>query len=184
VARWVRCGLSVAGPFVCRCLTSRTVPRFHRPLIEPDVQISRIRLSDQVGSRQSHTRGGSPLFAVACNVACSFPAVVGGTRLIATLPAVATSAVDLELRSLPSPGVTRLRRYYGPLRLPRRPGLSLAGVRLGHAPTTGGLPCCVRSPAQTCCRHYPGGTGDWDRFAPLAAPAAAFPVHWAGRLPR
>src|SRR5208337_920977 len=34
------------------------------------------------------------------------------------------------LRPLPSPGVTRGQRYYGPLRHPRRPGLSLAGVRL------------------------------------------------------
>jgi hypothetical protein len=47
VARWVRCDLSVAGPFVCRCLTSQTVPRFHLPLIEPDVRICRIRLSDR-----------------------------------------------------------------------------------------------------------------------------------------
>src|SRR5271165_88836 len=34
------------------------------------------------------------------------------------------------LRPLPSPRVTRGQRYYGPLRHPRRPGLSLAGVRL------------------------------------------------------
>ena len=37
-----------SGPFVCRGFTSRTLPRFHSPLIEPDVQLSRIRLSDQV----------------------------------------------------------------------------------------------------------------------------------------
>ena len=48
MARWFRRGLSVAGPFVCRCLTSPALLRFHLPLIEPDVQISRIRLSDQV----------------------------------------------------------------------------------------------------------------------------------------
>ena len=38
--------------------------------------------------------------------------------------------VCLELRPLPSPGVTRLHRYYGPLRHPSAPGLSLTGVRL------------------------------------------------------
>jgi hypothetical protein len=38
--------------------------------------------------------------------------------------------MGLELRSLPSTGVTRLHRYYEPLRHPRRPGLSLTGVRL------------------------------------------------------
>ena len=50
VARWFRCGLSVADPFVCRCLTSPTMLRFHIPLIEPDGRISRIRLSEK-GSR-------------------------------------------------------------------------------------------------------------------------------------
>ena len=50
VEEW-RGGLGTAyrsGPFVCRGFTSRTLPRFHSPLIEPDMQISRIRLSDQV----------------------------------------------------------------------------------------------------------------------------------------
>ena len=36
----------------------------------------------------------------------------------------------LELRSLPSTGITRRPRYCGPVRHPNRPGLSLAGVRL------------------------------------------------------
>jgi hypothetical protein len=36
VTRWFRCGLSVSGPFVCRCLTNPIVPRLHTPLIEPD----------------------------------------------------------------------------------------------------------------------------------------------------
>src|SRR5262245_13839514 len=84
----------------------------------------------------------------------------------------ATSDVDLELRSLPSPGVTRLRRYYEPLRHPRRPRLSLAGFRL--AVTRGhrwGFPCsvfllCPRAVATTpvgllgaCIVRYPSGTG-------------------------
>ena len=47
MARWFRCSLSVADPFVCRCLTSCTMLRFHTPLIEPDVRISRIRLSEK-----------------------------------------------------------------------------------------------------------------------------------------
>ena len=48
MARWFRLGLSVSGPFVRRCLTSLAMLRFHTPLIEPDVRISRIRLSDKV----------------------------------------------------------------------------------------------------------------------------------------
>jgi hypothetical protein len=48
VARWFRNGLSVSAPFVWRCLNIPSMLRFHIPLIEPDVQISRIRLSDKV----------------------------------------------------------------------------------------------------------------------------------------
>jgi hypothetical protein len=39
VARWFRCNLAVPGPFVCRCLNSLTMPRFHIPLIEPDGRV-------------------------------------------------------------------------------------------------------------------------------------------------
>src|SRR6266567_92787 len=58
-----------------------------------------------------------------------------------------TYCVCLELRSLPSTGITQLRRYYEPLRHPRASGLSLAGFRLIVVPTTPwGFPCCVRFP--------------------------------------
>src|ERR1039457_5087054 len=40
------------------------------------------------------------------------------------------SCVRLELRPLPSTGVTRLPRYFEPLRHPIRPGLSLASCQL------------------------------------------------------
>src|ERR1700736_4379839 len=39
-----------------------------------------------------------------------------------------TYCVCLELRSLPSTGITRLQRYYEPLRHPKAPGLSLTSV--------------------------------------------------------
>jgi hypothetical protein len=49
----------------------------------------------------------------------------------------------LQLGALPSTGITRLRRYYGPIRHPARPGLSLAGFRLAaRAATKWGFPCC------------------------------------------
>src|ERR1700676_4824367 len=57
-----------------------------------------------------------------------------------------TYCVCLELRSLPSTGITRLQRYYEPLRHPKAPSLSLAGFRLVISLTTPwGFPCCVRS---------------------------------------
>jgi hypothetical protein len=77
---------------------------------------------------------------------------------MANLPALGCFRNALEVRPLPSAGVTRHRRYYGPVRLPQRPGLALAGCRLAGRPATvGDLPCCGRSPVPTCRRHYPGG---------------------------
>jgi hypothetical protein len=52
----------------------------------------------------------------------------------------ATYCVCLELRSLPSTGVTRLQRHYEPLRHPKVPGLSLTGFRLVLANHALGLP--------------------------------------------
>src|SRR5476651_620517 len=61
-----------------------------------------------------------------------------------------------ELRSLPSTGVTRLQRYYEPLRHPKAPSLSLAGFRLVIADHAMGLPVLRTLSLCTCCRHYPG----------------------------
>ena len=99
-----------------------------------------------------------------CNAVCNFPTFNGGVRLMPISRLSATSCVGLELRPLPSTGVTRLRRYYGPLRYPRRPSLSLAGVWLrGSAPRRSGFPCCVDLRVPTCRRHYPGGPLGSDR---------------------
>ena len=67
-----------------------------------------------------------------------------------------TYCVCLELRSLPSTGVTRLQRYYEPLRHPKAPGLSLTGLRLVVADHALGLPVFRALSLCTCCRHYPG----------------------------
>ncbi|MEH2506497.1 hypothetical protein V1290_005308 [Bradyrhizobium sp. AZCC 1578] len=89
--------------------------RFHIPLIEPDRQISRIRLSDKTSR---------------------------------------------FLRSLPSTGVTRLPRYYEPLRHPRAPSLSLTGFRLVIADHALGLPVFRALSLCTCRRHYPGAASE------------------------
>jgi hypothetical protein len=75
-------------------------------------------------------------------------AIEGGTEKAAST-AVArrrVSAVRMPSatkRSLPSTGITRLRRYYEPLRNPRAPGLSLAGIRLVIADHAMGLPAAA-----------------------------------------
>src|SRR5712691_8291470 len=110
--------------------------RFHIPLIEPDVQISRIRLSDKTSRLcfrvQRHLQFLNTFRSlIGCPISMSFT----------------TYCVCLELRPLPSTGITRLQRYYEPLRHPRAPGLSLTGFRLVVAPATPwGFPCCVRFP--------------------------------------
>src|SRR6266478_1234594 len=76
-----------------------------------------------------------------------------------------TSCVRLELRSLPSPGVTRLQRYYEPLRLPTAPGLSLTGVRLIIPDHAVGSPVLRTLSLCTCCRHYPGAAPGRTYFA-------------------
>src|SRR5438477_5633271 len=90
-----------------------------------------------------------------------------------------TYCVCLELRSLPSPGITRLHRYNEPLRHPRAPGLSLAGVRLLIPDHALGLPVLRTLSLCTCCRHYPGAAAG--RTARSFTPAvSAFPERVIG----
>jgi hypothetical protein len=77
------------------------------------------------------------------------------------------SCVSPEPRPLPSTGITRLHRYYEPLRHPRAPGPSLTGVRLIFLTTPWGFPCCVRFP----CVHAVATTP----AQRLAASSARFP---------
>ena len=66
------------------------------------------------------------------------------------MPLPASFALSLTapcLRPLPSAGITRLPQYYGPLRHPARPGLSLTGFRLARATPPSGLPVLPRLPS-------------------------------------
>jgi hypothetical protein len=80
---------------------------------------------------------------------------LGVVRLIANLPFVVASCVRLQLRPLPSTGITRLRRYCEPLRHPIRPGRSLASCQLIHTAITAGTsrvahgPLCLHAVANT-----------------------------------
>ena len=59
---------------------------------------------------------------------------------------LATCCVRLELRSLPSTGVNRLRRYYEPLRHPGGPARPSRASGWSSLATPRGFPCCVRFP--------------------------------------
>src|SRR5258706_13541590 len=100
------------------------------------MQISRIRLSDKTSRLcfrvQRHLQFLNPSWSLS---------VAQSPRFLPTY------CVCLELRPLPSAGITRFQRYYDPLRPPKAPGLSLAGLQLVIALTTPwGFPCCVRFP--------------------------------------
>src|SRR5690606_1320052 len=88
---------------------------------------------------------------------------------------LAPSNVHLELRLLPSTGITRLLRYYEPVRHPYRSGLSLAGFRSRVPPLINrGFPCCVRFPLP----HMPSPTTPADSLSAslfLAQRPSAFP---------
>ena len=81
---------------------------------------------------------------------------------------------------LPSTGVTRLPRYYEPLRHTERPGLALAGLRLSSRDSPLGASRVASDlRVQTCHRQYPGGTLGACRVVrgiPLSPRTAAFPI--------
>jgi hypothetical protein len=61
VARWCRGALHVNRPFRLAVPEYHPVPRLHLPLVEPDVRVSRIRLSDKVSHRRTREVAGSAL---------------------------------------------------------------------------------------------------------------------------
>src|ERR1017187_4055124 len=80
------------------------------------------------------------------------------TRL-PNLPFLATCCVRLELRPLPSLGITRVQRYYWPLRRSLGPACP-RGRPVGRAADHLGDLSRVASVflLYACRRHYPGGT--------------------------
>ena len=109
MARWVRLAMRVGRPFRLPVPEYSTLRRFHSPLIEPDVRICRIRLSDGIRP----TAHGPPVvpfavWLVPSATAESIMEVIGNT---ATLPILGHFHNAPEVRPLPSTRVTRLRRY-------------------------------------------------------------------------
>jgi len=79
VERWrgsVGTAYLLTGPFGCRCLTSRAIPRLHRPLIEPGVRIGRTRLSDQASCVRTRRTARSPLESKETQRLVQIPVVV------------------------------------------------------------------------------------------------------------
>ena len=116
------------------------------------MQISRIRFSDKTSRLRPRHVAPKPGQTYEFELLVELREWIG----FPISRSLTTSCVCLELRSLPSPGVTRLQRYYGPLRHPTAPGLSLAGVRLIIPDHAVGLPVLRTLSLCACCRQYPG----------------------------
>ena len=147
MARWFRWDLSVAGPFVCRCLTSPAM----RPFPHPAHRTGRADLPHPALGEDSHNRRSHCMWRCLQLLETKREFV----RLIANLPSFVASCVRLQPRPLPSTRITRLHRYYEPLRHPIRPGRSLASCRLIRTAITAGTsrvaygPQCLHAVANT-----------------------------------
>ena len=154
----------------------------HAPFPHPAHRTGRARLRHPALGQGSPARG--PRRLVGCGSVMASEAsepLNGGARLAPISWLSCSFDHGLELGSLPSTGVTRLPRYYEPLRHPERPGLALAGCRLRVTrPTAGASRVASDLRVQACHRQYPGGTPGACRVVrgcPLLSPGtAAFPV--------
>ena len=120
---------------------------FSLRLCEREDGSTQLSNSESSGSSDHPPAAASLSSATPSATSESIRAWVGSSPI--TLPAL-LPALILELRLLRSPGITRLRRYYEPLRHLLWPSLSLAGLSLTvtrrhHT----GFPCCI----DLLCQH-------------------------------
>src|SRR5215469_2357566 len=147
--------------------------RFHTPLIEPDVRICRIRLSEK-----THAIA----VAIACDAACDFLKQLGSYQ------AHRQSPFRRRFLRPPSTGAPSLHRRYPASPVLRAPPPSQSARPFSHELPVDphcdhrwDFPCCVWSPVLTCRRFLPRQDG-WNLFARTIPSTAAFPETAAGRL--
>jgi hypothetical protein len=142
--------------------------RFLTPLIELDVRVCRIQLSDWF-----HAGHARFLLAFAYSFLWRVLMLSGVVRLIANSPHPPLLRKHPEPRPLLSTGITRLHRYYRPLRHPLQPGLSLTGFRLSPWTHHKGLPVLRTFPLCACRPLYPDG--QWQVRMTVSFPTIRLP---------
>ena len=168
MARRFRRGVAVPGPFGCRCLIIPAMLRFHLPLIEPDVRISRIRLSEKT----SRLLRGAPSGASGRCSELLGSSPISGPVLLRTPPSTGVP-------SLPWSDPASSGRRTPPPPPPARPGPRGLPVGYEHNHHKG-LPVFRMRSLGTYRRHYPGGTGK-RRWSLDPFPMAAFAIRsWLG----
>ncbi len=180
---------------------SHSVPwlRFRSPLIEPDVRISRIRLSDWISRRDPRdcvlqdvqlgapcarrlSSRESPLPSSLRTARSEIVRHASGLQAFANFPALVLFPSAPEVRPLPSTGVDRLPRYYEPLRLPARLHAAHCDVEGRDSLVSPGLPRCAWCPFPRAVPTTPvDHVGCMRRLLPRRA--AAFPFLQGGRRP-
>ena len=170
-------GLSVSGSFVCRCLPNPTVLRFHLPLIEPDVRICRIRLSDGVRQPAHEQTRRCALHRLPSSFR-NRRVVGGGTRQHGhspdswLLPERSRSQAPFLHRHYPVSSVLRACPPPHTARpVPR-------GHPVGCSPTAGVSRVACALPVQTCRRPYPGGTAGGIKLLPWNLRPRPSPSPW------
>jgi hypothetical protein len=174
VARWFRWSLSVADPFVCRCLTSSTM----LPFPHPAHRTGRADLPHPALGEDSRNRQG-PLHVTP---SATSENNLGVIRLIANLPFYrrflrppSTEAPSLP-RNYPASSVLRA----SPPSQSAQPVSHELPVD-PHCDHRWDFPCCVWSTLPACRRQYPGRS-DGNLFARTIPPTSAFPRTGTGRL--
>jgi hypothetical protein len=138
--------------------------RFPSPLIEPDVRISRIRLSDWIHRMSFGPAVPASISRAGANSGLEraielsptdsdLEAVFRGLSTNHLIVSIFKSAP--EVRDLPSPGITRLHRYYVPVRLPPDPSPS---ATLKPRPPIERVSPVARFTLPACRAQYPGGS--------------------------
>ena len=191
MARWRRHSLSVARPFVCGCLTSYTILRFHTPAHRTRRALlthRALRLASPASTRRLCLRlgrdsGNITFFADGYSPFRDRLALHGVDRHTPISGLLVSSRNMPEVRLLSSTGITRRHQSYEPVRHPRQPSLLLTEFRL-RATTSRrwGFPCSGRPPLPCMPAPLPR-RNHW--MLPLSRPTAtAFPENQTGRLPQ
>ena len=144
---------------------SRAADCFPSPLIKLDVSISNIQLSDWF---HRSTHASNPHGTEPCDGTEDFSlrtatqrdrkviSVTRCYRLIVNHRSVSSFTSTPEARALPSAGITRPQRSYGPLRLPGWPSSLIDDVG-GATSAIPGSPPITQITFPACRAHYPGG---------------------------
>jgi hypothetical protein len=153
--------------------------RFHFPLIEPDVQISRIRLSDGL-HRQA--RGCFMQPSPASTALSARPSrEMGLVRPCGQSPGSLCIHCLPEVRSLPSTDITRFSGTRNLSDSPNGPACLSRASGWAHTPTAGVSRVAFVLLVQTCRRHYPGGTAGEIRLLPWNQRRRPSPIlGWVG----